>query len=322
MTVSPTRGSDESSSSALDVSTSSTLDASLAAAVLDALPDSTAVLDRAGVIIAVNHAWVRFSANNDGPGAATGPGASYLEVCDAAAAAGSGEAAAAAAGIRQVLEGASAQFDLEYACPSPSLRRWFLLRVTPVQLREGGAVVSHVDITRRKLAELELSHLASHDPLTGLANRALFAAQVDAAMSRPSSAGGRGLGVLYVDLDGFKTVNDELGHDAGDELLTAVAQRLRQLVRDDDTVARLGGDEFAVCAPRVTTADLTALCERVESRLAEPYLVRGRIVFLGASVGAHLATAKASVADIVRAADLQMYARKRRRRTPYPRAGS
>ena len=299
------------------------LDAHLAAAVLDALPDPTAVLDRTGVIIAVNRTWSRFSVANDGTDAATGVGVSYLGVCDGAGAAGVQEAATAAEGIRRVLDGVSLEFDLEYACPSPALRRWFLMRATPVNLPGGGAVVSHVDITRRKLAEMELSHLASHDPLTGLANRARFADRLASALSRRSPAApDQGLGVLYVDLDRFKAVNDELGHDAGDDLLTLVAERLRQLVRDNDTVARLGGDEFAICAPRMTAADLAALQKRVETRIAEPYLVRGRSVVIGASAGAHLASAEQPVADVLRAADLQMYARKRARRIPEARPGT
>jgi GGDEF domain-containing protein len=149
-----------------------------------------------------------------------------------------------------VLDGETVHSELEYACPSPAASRWFLLRLVPLSGGTGGAVVSHVNITRRKMAEQALVHEAAHDPLTGLANRSLFADQLAAALApRPDQVTGSQVGLLFLDVDGFKEINDTYGHDAGDEVLLTVAHRLRSNVRPQDTVARLGGDEFAVAAP-------------------------------------------------------------------------
>lgn len=128
--------------------------------------------------------------------------------------------------------------------------RWFNSRITPIGGPIGGAVASHVNISRRISSELELMHRASHDSLTGLGNRVLFAEELTRALSlRPGREPVADVGVLYIDLDGFKDINDTFGHDAGDEVLLIAAHLLRSQVRPQDTVARLGGDEFAVCAP-------------------------------------------------------------------------
>jgi PAS domain S-box-containing protein len=109
----------------------------------------------------------------------------------------------------------------------------------------GGVVVNYRDITTRRRLEDELRHQAFHDSLTGLANRALFSDRLEHALSRTGRSRAR-LAVLFLDLDDFKTVNDSLGHGEGDQLLIAVAARLRETLRSGDTIARMGGDEFAV----------------------------------------------------------------------------
>ena len=111
----------------------------------------------------------------------------------------------------------------------------------------------------------------------------------------------------YVDLDRFKEVNDSYGHGAGDEVLLASAHRLSASVRPQDTVARLGGDEFAVCAPRITTEGLASLASRITDALAQPLVIHGRSLQVGASVGSHLAVSGGTVQDAVRLADRAMY---------------
>ena len=130
----------------------------LADAVLTVLPDSTAVLDQHGTIVAVNAAWKRFARDNGAPALADqSAGQNYLDVCQRASGPSSAGAQEAEAGIRAVLEGSQSLFTLEYPCHSPTERRWFLLRVTPLPGRQGGAVVSHIDITERKQLEQALA---------------------------------------------------------------------------------------------------------------------------------------------------------------------
>ena len=119
--------------------------------------------------------------------------------------------------------------------------------------------------------QAKLEHLALHDPLTGLANRALFKQELEQALLQLPGAGG--VGVLFVDLDDFKTVNDTCGHDAGDQLLIEVADRLRGVVRSNDVVARLGGDEFVILRSDLTEAEqaMQPLIERVVTKLRRPF---------------------------------------------------
>jgi diguanylate cyclase (GGDEF)-like protein len=284
-----------------------------ATAVLDALPDATAILDRSGRITAVNRAWRMFSVDNGGRPETTGIGVSYLDVCARAAEAGCVDAAEVLAGLQAVLAGETIESDRDYPCPSPVVARWFTCRITPIQSPNGGAVVSHVNVSRRKMSEETLSHQASHDPLTGLANRVLFTRRLTDALD---AAGGEtraaSVGLLYIDLDNFKPVNDSFGHDAGDEVLVTVAHRLRGQVRDSDTVARLGGDEFAVCLPGLTREGLQELAERIRVALAVPHQIHGHQTLVGGSIGAHLASSGDDVADALRQADQAMYASKKR----------
>jgi diguanylate cyclase (GGDEF)-like protein len=284
------------------------VESSFALEVLDALPDSTAILDRSGTIIAVNRAWRMFALDNGGLPETTGVGVNYLQVCTRAAESGCTDAEEVWLGLQAVLAGDTVESDREYPCPSPIVDRWFNSRITPIGGPTGGAVASHVNISRRIQSEQELAHQASHDSLTGLGNRVLFNEELDRALSvRPGRASEPDVGVLYIDLDGFKAINDAFGHDAGDEVLLTAAHRLRTIVRPQDTVARLGGDEFAVCAPRITSEGLANLAQRMSAVLAEPHQVHGRLVCVGGSVGACLAAAGDPVAEATRRADQAMY---------------
>jgi diguanylate cyclase (GGDEF)-like protein len=275
-------------------------------AALDALPDATAVVDARGVIIATNAAWDRFAADNGGTPESTGAGVNYLAVCDAAMACT--EARLVATALRRLLAGELGGYELEYPCPSPAEPRWFVLRIAPLGLPGGGAVLSHVDITRRKLVEDALAYEARHDALTGLANRVELELQLRTALIRPDRSG-----VVYVDLDGFKGVNDTYGHRAGDELLREAAARLQAAVRQGDAVARMGGDEFVVLARDVDAVLLDRLAERLRGELARPYRVAGHTVSVGASVGVHLLAAAQSIDEALHAADTAMYRAKSRR---------
>ena len=184
------------------------------------------------------------------------------------------------------------------------------------QLR-GFSKVTH-DATGRKRLEDELSHRALHDPLTNLPNRALFVDHVELALRRAARSGSW-TAVLFIDLDRFKLVNDSLGHAAGDELLVAVAARLRDAVRDSDTVGRLSGDEFtALCEDIVGEADAGIVAERIIAALAEPIEIAGQEIFVGSSIGIGLVEGGAKDAEaLLREADAAMYEAKHRGRTRY-----
>ncbi|MDP9166277.1 MAG: diguanylate cyclase [Actinomycetota bacterium] len=280
-------------------------------AVLDAMPDATAILDGDGRILGVNAAWNMFAADNRGLASATGIGVNYLEVCDRASARGCADSALAATAIRAVLAGETVEREFEYACPSPSIGRWFVLKATPLVGRRPGVLVSHVNITRRKAAKEVLRRRASEDPLTGLANRSLLKERLaDALEPRAGRHHAPDVGVLVLDLDGFKPVNDTFGHAAGDEILLEVAARLRRAVRPQDTVARPGGDEFAIVAPRITAEALATLHQRVVREVGRPHLVHGQLVIVGVSGGRHLAGAGEDPTAALATADADMYATK------------
>ncbi|MFF5234887.1 putative bifunctional diguanylate cyclase/phosphodiesterase [Dactylosporangium sp. NPDC000521] len=176
--------------------------------------------------------------------------------------------------------------------------------------RRAGAVLLLRDVTRQRALEHELRHQALHDGLTGLPNRALFNDRLDQAMAR-GSAGQGPVGVLFVDLDGFKRVNDSLGHSAGDQLLRIAADRLRAAVRPGDTVARFGGDEFGILIEPAGGTVVARLPERLLRSMSEPFLLGGREVTVTASIGAVWDASRHAGADeVVRNADLAMYAAK------------
>jgi diguanylate cyclase (GGDEF)-like protein/PAS domain S-box-containing protein len=164
------------------------------------------------------------------------------------------------------------------------------------------------DISQQKEQEMELQRLASYDPLTGLPNRSLLNDRMQQSMAL-ARRNGAALAVCYMDLDGFKAINDRLGHDVGDELLIQVAGRLRQLLRGYDTASRLGGDEFLLLISNIDDVDTcSSLMQRVLEALSAPYLLQGHFSELSASIGVTLYPADDVDADtLIRHADQAMY---------------
>jgi diguanylate cyclase (GGDEF)-like protein len=188
-------------------------------------------------------------------------------------------------------------------------------------MNNGGWVAIHQDITSQKRVEAELAHMARHDSLTGLGNRAVFLAQTNDALTRARQLGGR-FSILMLDLDQFKAVNDSLGHATGDALLRAVAERFHGIMRDVGHAARLGGDEFALL--QIFDEDQNprdgaiALANRVLGALTEPYDLGGRKVVIGVSIGITLAPDDGRDADtLIRNADLALYKAKSEGRNRY-----
>ncbi|HVL91880.1 MAG TPA: EAL domain-containing protein [Acidimicrobiales bacterium] len=172
----------------------------------------------------------------------------------------------------------------------------------------GGVVINVRDATERVTLEHELTQQALHDGLTGLANRDLFLRRVDDAMDRADGTRFQ-VEILFVDLDDFKTVNDSLGHRVGDEVLVAVADKLRRCVRTADTVARFGGDEFAVLLAD-GWENCAVVAERIVEAMRVPVQVDGQHVTVLASVGLASSSTRTDASDLLRQADLAMYVAK------------
>jgi len=210
---------------------------------------------------------------------------------------------------REALEGRESAFEL------PHGDRDHLHRVVPVRNRAGAVVAGMLvaqDITDRKTREHRLKQWASRDALTGAWNRERMLEELDRFLAEGRRRADRAGSLLFVDLDGFKAVNDSFGHAAGDELLRAVAQGIEGRVRYTDTVARIGGDEFAVLLPGTTPEQAGRVAEKIEAAAASvwPAGARG-----GASVGVvALEPGCGTAADALAAADRAMYEIKRGRR--------
>ncbi|RDG37615.1 putative bifunctional diguanylate cyclase/phosphodiesterase [Streptomyces corynorhini] len=182
-----------------------------------------------------------------------------------------------------------------------------------VNRHQGGLIFNSRDVTERVRLQAQLQHNAEHDPLTDLPNRALFTERVRQALSG-RRATDPGTAVLFIDLDGFKGVNDRLGHQTGDELLVQAAHRLQESVRAGDTAARLGGDEFAAIVLGDGSTDRTAreyqvheIADRLRLRLSQPYRIDGNDVRVAASIGVAFAEPGISPTGLMRNADLAMY---------------
>ncbi|MER6302344.1 EAL domain-containing protein [Kitasatospora sp. NPDC001539] len=194
---------------------------------------------------------------------------------------------------------------------------WLHVESTVSRHRDG-LLLNSRDVTERVMLQAQLQHNAFHDPLTDLPNRALFTQRLRGALGARGQQGetGAGIAVLFLDLDGFKAVNDSAGHQVGDELLVQAARRLQGAVRSGDTVARFGGDEFAalVCGP-LGRLQVQELAERLRVALSAPYWIGGAELGVAASIGIAFGTPergpaadpRAAADELMRNADLAMY---------------
>jgi diguanylate cyclase (GGDEF)-like protein len=195
----------------------------------------------------------------------------------------------------------------EIITADPDAERGRSLSWTFQPMNGGGAVVLLEDITERRNAEARISHLARYDELTALPNRVNFRDEIERLLKIQRNAGQMSA-LLFVDLDQFKQVNDTLGHPCGDQLLCAVAARLRDMLRPEDFVARFGGDEFVVFQQNIESDDDAAgLARRIVDQLSERYKIDNHLVEIGASVGIAMTSPDISADTLIKNADMALY---------------
>ncbi|WP_346622107.1 EAL domain-containing protein [Blastococcus montanus] len=286
---------------------SSGRDAALVEAVLDALASPTVLLDPAGRVVLANSAWTAAGQERRTP---ILPGQDYhalaLQLRDDA------DGRRLVRELRELSNGERAEVSVDRSIPDPTgtATSWFHVQASRVD-QVGHVVVTHTDVTSRVQAERAADWRARHDHLTELPNRAHLHELIDAELRRTDRPA---LAVLFLDVDGFKEVNDSLGHDVGDELLRQLAGRLLGETRAQDTVGRLGGDEFVVLCRDCDIDGAELLARRCHAAFDEPFDLGGRVHRLSASIGVTAVGAGHEPgirsADLVRDADLAMYSAK------------
>ena len=218
--------------------------------------------------------------------------------------------------LRNAREINAARFEVSFrirrACDRAE--RWVTMngwRTYKTDRKQRRIIMTARDVTEEKTAEERVRWTASHDPLTRLANRSLFHEKLDHAICSAIADGGA-VGLLVLDMDHFKQINDTLGHDAGDMLLQTFAERLRAVVRAQDTVARFGGDEFAIIMPDIAAEqNVTELSRSIQERLREPFVHEGRLLDCRVSMGASVFPKHGRTSEeLLKNADIALYASK------------
>ena len=287
-------------------------------ATLDALPTHVLTLDGANRIVAANEPWRRFVRGAAAPSGGS-IGCDYVDVCRTLLGASDEQARFIHGGLDDIRRGAQRELSLIVSSRSDGQEHSLLVRATPLQVGAvAGIVAIHSDVSEHVRSERRLSHLAHHDALTGLPNRLLFRDRLQSAVAL-SRRNHWLLAVLFVDLDGFKAINDTLGHDIGDRLLQEAARRLQKSVRDCDTVCRMGGDEFALVLPELGDMHEAAqVPQRIVESLRAPVLIDEHQLRVTASIGISLFPVDADEPDVlIRYADVAMYHAKKLGRNNY-----
>jgi diguanylate cyclase (GGDEF)-like protein len=267
---------------------------------LNNMPQGLCMIRADGRLAVMNH---RFSEMMNLPDDFVQREVSASDVVDACVVAG---AISAASGriILAEIENSQAR-DVITTDPDATRDRAFSWKFQP--MASGGAVVLLEDITERRNAEARITHLARYDELTGLPNRLNFRDEIERLLAVPHDAEQLSA-LLFVDLDQFKQVNDTLGHPCGDQLLCAVADRLRAMLRPEDFVARFGGDEFVVFQQNIKSAEEAAgLARRIVDHLSERYKIDNHLVEIGASVGIAMTSPDVSADTLLKNADMALY---------------
>ena len=268
---------------------------------LNNMPHGLCMFAADGRLAVMNH---RFSAMMDLPDDLVDSGAAASDIVTACVSAG----AISAASGKIILSEIENTLAKDIITTDPDAVRGRSLSWTFQPMAGGGAVVLLEDITERRNAEARISHLARFDELTGLPNRVNFRDGIEHLLAVPQDADHLSA-LLFIDLDQFKQVNDTLGHPCGDQLLCAVAERLRTMLRPEDFVARFGGDEFVVFQQDIKSANEAAsLARRIVDHLSERYKIDNHLVEIGASVGIAITSPAGISADtLLKNADMALY---------------
>ena len=286
-------------------------------AVLNSVTAAIAVLDHGGHIVSVNDTWARFSDEftSVSGSEATALGADFLAALKGLSTdTAHHNAMTAVEGVRAVLEGQLPRFHVEYPVAVSAQQHWRSMTVTPFKgAVMQGAVVSIEDISERIEMQRQVHALASYDSLTKLPNRRLALERLTQQLVRARRNKSL-LALLFIDLDRFKPVNDELGHDVGDWLLQVVAHRIQACLRESDTAARMAGDEFVVLVPDLHSIEAaTAVGQKIRNALEQDFVTpKGVVLHISSSIGIAIYPDHGdSEATLLRLGDEAMYAAKR-----------
>ncbi len=282
-------------------------------AALNSLTDRIAILDHSGALLAVNECWRR--AEGGFLGSSCPIGGNYLEAIRAEL----GERAAGLMrdivdGIVDVIHKQQAELHVEYPFHEEDRKRWFVLHVTRSRGPGGTrAVLAHENITARKLNEEHLRHCANHDPLTGAANRSLFMESLQQAVFQKAWDRTYSFAVLFIDVDGFKEINDVYGHLVGDQVLVAAARRIRGCLRENDMLGRIGGDEFVLLLNNLdNVGEAMEIHQRIAGELSQPYMISDVKIAAPVSIGLALSDREfVNPEEVIQAADEAMYRAKK-----------
>lgn len=288
--------------------------ASIYSAIIDSLEQQIAVIDQDGNIVYVNRAWKEFGSENGLAVTFNSVDSNYLKVCLAAAANGDSLAAEIVQGIRDITNGTRDSFYCEYPCHSPDTKRWFMMRAKSLQGYSSTLfVISHQNITERKLAEERIAHLALHDPLTGLSNRQHFVEVLDNEWRR-SLRTQQPISLIIFDIDHFKHYNDALGHPAGDQCLIEVSRVLQRFShRPSDLAVRYGGEEFVLVLGDTGCAEAQSIAEAVRAAIYDLNLVYGETkpITISAGVASCVPDKGQDASMLLKDADKALYRAKR-----------
>lgn len=272
------------------------------------LPISLALLDEDGWIIDVNERWRAFARDNGGDFGGY-VGTNYVAACHDP---GDPEALEVEARLKELLAGQQELVEIEYPCDSPSGRRWFLMQACRCpHTGQPRYTIIHIETTQWRLAEQAEHQRADTDALTGVVSRGAFDERARQMLAQAERDGSH-VALLFVDMDYYKAINDAYGHDLGDRVLAALAERLRQPTRESDLLARYGGDEFVILGPGSDEVGAQALAERLHQTVTEPVAIGDYRFCVSCSQGIAIYPDHGrDLTSLVNAADAAMYRAKR-----------